>query len=231
MPFPKTCRSQPQQFSNLPFIYTALIVVPVITSFQTPCWAAVVSPAEARKISAEIHRTLYLIYPSGTWTLLPAAFKWINYKKIISIYLTLTTFTLVVSLESLHVNIFWISINIKLHTIYTKGYKELLQVQLEQSLQWPRYRPDDWEICVWIPTWGRNVCQKVSRQAWKPIHPPIKSILSNLSSGKKWPRHHADHSPTWSAKAKKACSYTSTTLYSFILWWLSECKESLPSLL
>jgi len=71
MPFPKTCHSQPQSatydiFSNLPFIYIALILVPVITSFQTPCWAAVVSPAEARKISAEIHRTLYLIYPSGT---------------------------------------------------------------------------------------------------------------------------------------------------------------------
>jgi len=153
--------------------------------------------------------------------------------RFISIYLTLTTFKLDVTFESLHPQqwlFLWISNNIKLYAIYAKGYKEL-QVQLEQLVQWQCYRPDDWGTGIWFHTWGRNFCQKVSRQALKPIYPPTKSIMRNLPSGKKWPGRDVDHSPTCSAKVKKECSYTSATLYSLNLWCLCEHKENLLSLL
>jgi hypothetical protein len=157
--------------------------------------------------------------------------------RFISIYLTLTTFKLVVSFESLHPQqwlFLWISINIKLYAIYAKGYKELLQVQLEQSVQWQCYIPDDWGIGIWFHTWRRNFCQKLSRKALKPIYPPTKSMLRNLPSGKKWPRCDAGHSPACSAKVTEECSYTSATLFFHpvvLMWTLHFYKHSRPLVL
>jgi hypothetical protein len=50
--------------------------------------------------------------------------------------------------------------------------------------------------------------------------PPIQWVPGALSSEAKWPGHEAEQSPPSSSKVKNMWSYTSTSLYVYMVWYL-----------
>jgi hypothetical protein len=56
--------------------------------------------------------------------------------------------------------------------------------------------------------------------ALRPTQPPIQWVQGTLYSGVKWLEHESDHSPPSSAKDKNAWSYTTTSEYVFMAWYL-----------
>jgi hypothetical protein len=60
----------------------------------------------------------------------------------------------------------------------------------------------------------------VFRLALGPYHSPIQWVAEALSLGVKLPGREANHSPPSSAEVKNEWSYTSASLYAFMVWCL-----------
>jgi hypothetical protein len=66
----------------------------------------------------------------------------------------------------------------------------------------------------------------VSRTALGPTRPPIKCVAGALSLEVKRPGREAEHLPPSGAEVKNAWSYTSTSLYAYVAWWLVKHREN-----
>jgi hypothetical protein len=65
------------------------------------------------------------------------------------------------------------------------------------------------------------------RPALGPTQSPILWVQGALSVGVNRPGREADHSPPSSAKVKNAWSYTSTSQYDFMAWYLVKAQGQL----
>jgi hypothetical protein len=75
--------------------------------------------------------------------------------------------------------------------------------------------------------WGLEILlfTTVLRPALESTQPPIQWVIGALFLGVKWLGCEADNSPPSSAKVKNAWSYTSTSLYVFMVWHLSKHRD------